>query len=161
MLAMRTPTIAAGSDGGESRATLAVLDFDYVDTSGEARDQRSEHETRLENFMRALKSDLATRGKLRLVVPACRPAPCSLAQSTASEVLKAAREAGADLLMMGTIHKMSTLVQWAKVEAVDTRTGRPVVDKLFTFRGDTDEAWARAETFITDEIMTTQQRSAR
>jgi hypothetical protein len=49
---------------------------------------------------------------------------------------------------------MSTLVQWAKVEAVDTKTGQALFDKLFTFRGDTDEAWRRAEAFILEEITT-------
>ncbi len=48
--------------------------------------------------------------------------------------------------------KMSTLVQWAKIEAIDVRTGWIAFDKLFTFRGDTDEAWRRAEAFISDEI---------
>ena len=47
---------------------------------------------------------------------------------------------------------MSTLVQWAKIEAIDARTGRIVLDKLFSFRGDTDEAWRQAEAFIFDEL---------
>jgi len=43
-------------------------------------------------------------------------------------------------------------VQNAKVEAIDARTGRVMFEKLFTFRGDTDEAWRRAEIFIANEI---------
>ena len=67
--------------------------------------------------------------------------------------LAAAREAGADILLIGGVHKMSTLVQWAKVQAIDAATGQIALDKLFTFRGDTDEAWRRAEAFISNEML--------
>jgi hypothetical protein len=33
----------------------------------------------------------------------------------------------------GGVHKMSTLVQWAEVKAIDTKTGRTVLDKLSPF----------------------------
>ncbi|MEJ0096270.1 MAG: DUF2380 domain-containing protein [Methylocella sp.] len=148
------PSCVNAEDGGEKArgAAIAVIDFDYIDTSGEERDQRREHETRLNVFTRALKDGLGEGGKFQLVTPVCQPDPCSLAGSTVSAILAAAREAGAGILLIGGIHKMSTLVQWAKVEAIDVRTGRIVLDKLFTFRGDTDEAWRRAEAFISDEI---------
>ena len=57
------------------------------------------------------------------------------ARSSGSALLKAANATGADFLMVGGIHKMSTLVQWAKAEVIDLRTGQIVLDKLFTFRG--------------------------
>ena len=72
--------------------------------------------------MSALKDDLAAGGKFRVIVPACRPDPCS--RSTGSELLKTAHAAGADFLLVGGIHKMSTLVQWAKAEVID-RQERP------------------------------------
>jgi hypothetical protein len=148
------PSCGKAEDGSNKtqRAAVAVIDFGYVDTSGEERDQRKEHETRLGNFMRALRDDLAKGGSFGLVTPACVPKPCSLAGSTLTDLLAAAHEAGADILLIGGVHKMSTLVQNAKVEAIDARTGRVMFDKLFTFRGDTDEAWRRAEIFIVDEI---------
>jgi hypothetical protein len=133
-------------------AAIAIVDFNYVDTSGEMRDQRTEHEMRLSVFMSALKNDLAARGKFRLVVPAYRPDPCS--RSGGSKLLKAAKAAGADFLMVGGIHKMSTLVRWAKAEVIDLRNGQIVLDRLFTFRGDTDQAWRRAEKFISNELTT-------
>jgi len=148
------PSCGTAQDGGPKAqgAAIAVIDFDYVDTSGEERDQRKEHEMRLGNVMRALRDDLAKGGSFRLVTPACVPNPCSLAGSTVTDLLAASREAGADILLIGGVHKMSTLVQWAKIEAIDAGTGRVMFDKLFTFRGDTDEAWRRAESFIVKEI---------
>jgi Protein of unknown function (DUF2380) len=148
------PSCGNAEDGSNKtkRAAVAVIDFDYVDTSGEARDQRGEHEARLAVFMCALKDDLAHGDSFRLVTPTCAPAPCSLAGSTVTGLMAAAREAGADILLIGGVQKMSTLVQWAKIEAIDSRTERVLFDRLFTFRGDTDEAWRRAEVFIVDEI---------
>ncbi len=148
------PCYGRAQDSGENTqgVAIAVIDFEYVDTSGEVRDQRKEHEARLSAFMRNLNGDLGRAAKFRLVTPTCRPDPCSLAASTVSDLLAAARQAGADILLVGGVHKMSTLVQWAKVKVIDVRTGRIVLDKLFTFRGDTDEAWRQAEAFIFSEI---------
>jgi hypothetical protein len=54
------PFCGRAEESGEKAraAAIAVIDFDYVDTSGEARDQRQEHEARLGTFMRELKRNL-------------------------------------------------------------------------------------------------------
>jgi hypothetical protein len=152
MLPLLTPAIGSAADAVERGAAIAVIDFNYIDTSGEERDQRSEHEARLKDFMSALRRDLAAGDKLRSVAPVCRPEPCSLTPSTQGELLGAAREAGADVLLLGGIHKVSTLVQQVRIQAIDTKTGQVVLDRFFTFRGDTDEAWRRAEAFISDQL---------
>jgi hypothetical protein len=149
LLSVFTGGLAAQS-GKPQDTTIAVVDFDYRDTSGEPRDQRQEHEARLKDFMAGLRGDLAARGKT-VVSLNCGPAPCSVAMP-AGDLLRAAREAGAGILLVGSIQKMSTLVQWAKAEAIDTGTERIVLDRLFTFRGDNDEAWRRAEGFIADQL---------
>jgi hypothetical protein len=48
---------------------------------------------------------------------------------------------------------MSTLVQWAKIQIADEEQGRVVFDRLLTFRGDTDEAWQKAESFIARDVL--------
>ncbi|MGO9673489.1 MAG: DUF2380 domain-containing protein [Methylocella sp.] len=148
------PSCGRAGDGGDKAqgAAIAVIDFDYLDTSGEERDQRKEHEARLSAFMGALRTDFATGAKFKVVTPICQPEPCSLGGTMVPKLLAAARDAGADIVLIGGVHKMSTLVQWAKVEAIDAKTGGVLFDKLFTFRGDTDDAWRRAEAFIFEEI---------
>jgi hypothetical protein len=47
---------------------------------------------------------------------------------------------------------MSTLVQLVETAAVDTTSQRVVFRKFFTFRGDDDEAWQRAERFVSEEV---------
>jgi len=148
-LAIASPVAAA--DGAPSPLPIAVLDLVYVDTSGEPRDQTEAHAVRIRRFSDALRSDLARSGKFRIVTPQCGSAPCS-ASGEPSELVARAREAGAKLVLIGGVHKQSTLIQWAKVQAVDVDADRPVFDKLYTFRGDTDEAWERAEAFIAREV---------
>ena len=48
---------------------------------------------------------------------------------------------------------MSTLVQWAKIQVADEEQGRIVFDRLLTFRGDTDEAWQKAESFVARDVL--------
>jgi Protein of unknown function (DUF2380) len=146
--------IAAGLARAEDQITapvsIAVADFDYVDTSGELRDQRVEHEARLQTFMRAIRNDLARSGHYRIVVLACSQAPCAAGGS--AQLMKEARSAGATRLLYGGIHKESTLIQWMKVEAVEVESGKHLFDRLMTFRGDTDESWMRSERFLIKQL---------
>jgi len=146
---MSTAGLAADDGKPAKTPVIALVDFSYEDTSGEERDQRREHAVRLDAFMTALRSDLA-QGRT-VVTPTCNPAPCSGAQP-AEVLLRAAREAGAGILLVGGVHKMSTLIQNAQVIALDAATGQVVADKVYTFRGDNDEAWRRAEGFIAGDF---------
>jgi len=148
-MVIASPAVAV--DAALSPVPIAVLDLVYLDTSGEPRDQTQEHAARIRRFSDALRSDLERGGKFRVVTPTCGAAPCS-ASGEPSELVARAREAGARLLLIGGVHKQSTLIQWAKVLAVDVDAGQPVLDKLYTFRGDTDEAWERAEAFVAREL---------
>ncbi|HLY56227.1 MAG TPA: DUF2380 domain-containing protein [Stellaceae bacterium] len=131
---------------------VAVLELDYADTSGEPGDTRQLHAARLAHFTEALRADLAKSGKFKVVTPSCDPAPCAAGTADPSDLFAHARQAGARFMILGGVHKMSTLVQWAKVQMVDVVDDKVVLDKLVTFRGDDDEAWSRAENFIAGEI---------
>ena len=75
-LAAACPWRPAGATSPASEPiAIAVLDLDYVDTSGEARDQQKEHAARLQRFAAGLRQDLAGSGKYRIVYPACDPLP--------------------------------------------------------------------------------------
>lgn len=138
--------------GEAAPVPIAVADFDYADTSGEVRDQRAEHAERLQAFGRSIRVDLARSGKYRVVELKCQPGPCSAGQMPPEELVQQARQAGARLLLYGGVHKMSTLIQFAKVQMVDVEADKLIFDRLVTFRGDTDDAWARAEQFLAREL---------
>lgn len=152
VLAVVGSCLCDGFASADSGVDLAILDFAYVDTSGEPADQAAAHKRRLQAFMAALRGDLATDGQFRLAPLTCGPVPCADRGVAPVDLLRAAADAGATILVMGGIHKQSTLVQWAKVQAIDIAADRVVFDRLFTFRGDSDEAWDRAEAFVSREL---------
>ena len=68
-------------------------------------------------------------------------------------LLGKAQAAGAGYLLISSFHKLSTLVQWSKFDIVDVKARNVVFNRLVTFRGDNDEAWRHAESFIVREIL--------
>jgi hypothetical protein len=144
--------LRAQADAPPQPVALAVLNLDDVDTSGEPTDQTATHQRRAADFVSALQRDLSARGQYRIVPISCGSAPCDPAMNP-FELQKAARAAGANLVLLGGVHKMSTLVQWAKIQIADEEQGQVVFDRLLTFRGDTDEAWQKAESFIARDVL--------
>jgi hypothetical protein len=142
----------AGSGAPVSQAAvLEIDDFDYVDTSGEPTNAGVPHQTKLQTFMTALRRDFEADDRYRLALSSCIP-PCAANGSVTPDRLRAASHAGTNILVVGGIQKMSTLVQWAKVSVIDVGARRILFERLYTFRGDNDEAWRRAETFVSREI---------
>ncbi|NOJ40247.1 DUF2380 domain-containing protein [Bradyrhizobium australiense] len=131
---------------------FAVAEIEYVDTSGEVIDQSADHVRRLREFEASLRNDLAASGKLRNAGLDCPPNGCSVGDLDAGQLLGKAQAAGADLLVIGSVHKMSTLVQWAKFDIIDVKARKVVFERLVSFRGDNDEAWRRAASFIVRQI---------
>jgi hypothetical protein len=143
--------VAAPSRSADAPA-LAVTAPSYIDTSGEPRNQVADHARRVKLFADSLRADLATSGKFRITPLDCQPSPCTAATSDPAQLINKTREAGAAYLLIGGIHKMSTLVQWAKFDILDVDTQNVVFDRLLTFRGDDDAAWKNAETFLERDI---------
>jgi Protein of unknown function (DUF2380) len=142
---------ASAVTAGQALA-VSVDDFNYIDTSNEPTDQTAVHEKRLRAFMAALRDDVTADRRFELV-PSSSCAPnCPTEGPALGDRLSAASQAGAQILIIGIVHKRSTLVQVAWAVAVDTTSRRVVFRKFFTFRGDNDEAWQRAERFVSEEV---------
>jgi hypothetical protein len=146
VLAVTAPFIALGPAPGWSAGptdrplAVTVGDFAYVDTSAEPTDQAAIHGERLQAFMTALRRDVEADSRFHLV--ACAE-PCAG---------PAAAQTGASILVVGGIHKISTLVQTARVAGIDVASNRVIYSKLYTFRGDNEEAWKRAEAFVSEDV---------
>lgn len=140
---------AAFADAVEP-AALAVADFEFRDTSGEVRDQTTEHEARLKAFGVALQDALSE--KIDLVALPCQTEQCTIKDPGLVDLSKQARTARAKYLLIGQVHKMSTLVGWVKFAVLDLNGNKPVCDRYLTYRGDTDEAWRRAAEFTARDI---------
>ncbi|MER8828326.1 DUF3280 domain-containing protein [Mesorhizobium sp. M0938] len=142
---------AAFADAAEP-AALAVADFEFRDTSGEVRDQTAEHEARLKTFGVALRDSLSGNRKIDLVALPCQTEQCTIRDPGLVDLSRQARTASAKYLLIGQMHKMSTLVGWVKFAVLDLNDNKPVCDRYLTYRGDTDEAWRRAAEFTARDI---------
>jgi Protein of unknown function (DUF2380) len=149
---------AQQSQAQSEAPALAIAEIQYSDTSGEVIDQSADHFRRLREFEAALRTDLAASGKVRNVALDCPPNACSVGDIGADRLLDKAQAAGAAYLLISSFHKMSTLVQWAKLDIVDVKTRKVVFNRLVTFRGDNDKAWRHAESFVVREILDHEER---
>jgi hypothetical protein len=132
---------------------VAVAEIQYSDTSGEVIDQSAEHFRRLRQFEASLRADLAASGKVQNAALDCPPNACSIGDIDPVKLLDKAQAAGAGYLLISSFHKVSTLVQWAKFDIIDVKSRNVVFNRLVTFRGDNDEAWRHAESFIIRQIL--------
>ena len=131
---------------------VAIIDFAYVDTSGEPTDQTAVHRERLQTFMTTLRRDVAAEGRFRPVPVACEPPSCTDGSPAPADLPRIASDSGARILITGGIRKQSTLVQWAQVGIVDLAMSRVIFDRIYSFRGDSGEAWQRAAAFLSRDI---------
>jgi hypothetical protein len=146
-----------GAFGAEpsDRATIAVLEFDYLDSSGEPTDQTAMHRAQLATFTRSIRSDLESSGRYRVAPLTCDPDPCSTDVTEIRNIVASARKAGIEYVLLGGFHKASTLVQWARAQVIDVAAERLAFDRLLSFRGDNDKAWQRTEAFLMEELLAT------
>src|SRR5262245_16482691 len=150
LLVLTQPMAAVAAD---EKIPIAVAEFDYRDSSGEPEDQRAKHAAQLESFANSVRAGLESSGKYRVVPLTCEPAPCRAGDLDAEALIAAAHKAGARQLLFGGIHKMSTLVQFAKVQVIDLKLDKLIFERLLTFRGDNDDAWDHAQRFVVRDIV--------
>jgi hypothetical protein len=132
--------------------TVAVADFDYIDTSGEVRDQRAEHQARMLRFTELLRESLSAQGDFHVRPLECAEPPCTPINMQPARFIDASRRSGARFVLYGGIHKISTLVQWGDVQLLDLEADKVLFRQNVTFRGDTDEAYRRAAAFVGDAV---------
>ena len=157
-IALASAAMLCASSAGHSQAQgampgLAVAELQYVDTSGEVIDQSADHVRRRREFEASLRSDLVKSGKIRDVGLDCPANACSVEDIDFERLLGKAQAAGASHLLIGAVHKMSTLVQQAKFNIVEVKSRKVVFDRYVSFRGDSDQAWRRAESFVASQIL--------
>jgi len=137
-----------------SLPTIAVLDLELIDTSGEVTDQREDHARRLGAMVKRLREDFVAQGIYRVIdTPELR---ARIAETGKSQYLNRcngcelvlARSVDADRVLTGAVHKVSTLVLSLTVDIKDVATGAIVRRKALDFRGDNDVAWDRATRYL-------------
>src|SRR6476659_1448524 len=118
---------ASAATAGHALA-VSVDDFNYIDTSNEPTDQTAVHQKQMRAFVTALRDDVTADRRFELVPSSCAP-NCP----TEGDRLRAASQAGTQILIIGVVHKLSTLVQVVRIAAIDITDQRVVFRKYFQF----------------------------
>ncbi|MBD3896486.1 DUF2380 domain-containing protein [Halomonas sp. ML-15] len=130
------------ADTGKS--TLALAHFDFRDTSGELHDQSAEHEARLTSLNELLYAGLAGNPEITLVELSCEMERCTHRSPGLAVLAGQAQAAGAQYLLVGEIHKVSTLIGRGRLAVLDLDDNNTFAcEQLLSYRGDSDEAWQR------------------
>ena len=131
---------------------LAVFDFELLDTSlqGEVNGPRSDENDRLIRAGDQLRKQLTESGKFQLldIAPINAAAHGSNLQACGGCDVQLAQRLGADLAITGVVQKVSNLILNMNIYLRDVHTGRVVTVMSADLRGNTDESWSRAMSYL-------------
>jgi hypothetical protein len=146
MLAM-VPLLA-----GAAPSQVAVFDFELIDTSlqGEVDGPRSDEQGRLMRAGDQVRKALADSGRFTVldIAPVNVAAHGSNLQACGGCEVQLARQIGADLVITGTVQKVSNLILNINFYLRDVHTGQLVTAMSADMRGNTDESWTRAADYL-------------
>jgi hypothetical protein len=127
---------------------VAIFDFELIDTSldGAINGPRADEQRRLLALADELRRRLAQSGRYLPVdiSPIADEARASNLQACGGCDAQLAKQAGAELAITGTVHKISNLILNMSVYLRSAEDGRLVQQMSASFRGNTDESWSRA-----------------
>jgi Protein of unknown function (DUF2380) len=150
LVALLLAAAASGASAQAGPARLAVAELDFTDTSGEVGDLAAEHALRMTALADRLRQGLA--GPTVEVVALACPEPCTGGDPGIEALSAAAGAAGARYLLVGQARKISTLIGTIYLGVIDLGERRVACDRVFSYRGDNDAAWARAADFAIGDI---------
>jgi hypothetical protein len=131
---------------------VAVFDFELVDTSlqGEVDGPRGDEQDRLMRAGDQLRKGLAESGKFHLVdiSPVNAAAHGSNLQACGGCDVQFAQKIGADLAITGVVQKVSNLILNINIYVRDVHSGGIVAVMSADMRGNTDESWSRAMSYL-------------
>jgi hypothetical protein len=131
---------------------VAVFDFELVDTSlqGEVDGPRADEQRRLKEAGDQLRKALAESGKFVVldIAPINAAAHANNLQACGGCDVQYAQQLGADLAITGLVQKVSALILNMNIYLRDAHTGRLIASMSADFRGNTDESWSRAASYL-------------
>ena len=131
---------------------VAVFDFELIDTSlqGEVDGPRSDEQGRLMRAGDQVRKALADSGRFTVldIAPVNVAAHGSNLQACGGCEVALGRQLGADLVITGTVQKVSNLILNINFYLRDVHTGQLVTAMSADMRGNTDESWTRAADYL-------------
>ena len=153
LLLVSTMVMASIAFADTGKATLALAHFDFRDTSCEVEDQSAEHQARLTSLNETLYAGLAGNPGITLADLTCEMERCTHRSPGLDALAGQARAAGAQYLLIGEVHKVSTLIGRANLAVLDLEDSNTLAcEQRLSYRGDSDEAWQRMAQYALRDI---------
>ena len=131
---------------------VAVFDFEFIDSSlqGEVNGPRPDEKDRLMRAGDQLRKAMAESGQYAVVDigPVNAAAHGKNLQACGGCDVQYARQLGADLAVTGLVQKVSALILNMNIYLRDAHTGQLITSMSADFRGNTDESWSRAASYL-------------
>jgi hypothetical protein len=131
---------------------LAIFDFELLDTSleGEMRGPQADEHDRLIRISDQVRRQVTESNKFQLldIAPVKAAAEGSNLQACGGCDVQYAQRIGADLVITGVMKKVSTLILNLTIFMRDAHTGQLITAMNADFRGNTDESWTRATSYL-------------
>jgi Protein of unknown function (DUF2380) len=131
---------------------IAVFDFELLDTSlqGEVDGPRADEQDRLAKVGDQLRKQLEESGRFQVLdISAVKAAlHRNNLQACGGCDVQFAQQLGADLVITGMVQKVSNLILNMNIYLRDVPTGRVVAAMSADLRGNTDESWSRAMSYL-------------
>jgi hypothetical protein len=131
---------------------VAVFDFELVDTSlqGEVNGPRTDEQGRLMRVGDQLRRELTESVKFHVldIAPVNAAAHGSNLQACGGCDVQYAQRLGADLVITGVVQKVSNLILNVNIYMRDVHSGGLVTFAGADMRGNTDESWSRAMSYL-------------
>ena len=145
--------------------SLAVLEFELVDDQNNPVTKAAQ-EVRLRNATAQLQRELAQRQLYRVVDPAPSQELQRLLRSQQEYLYRCddcaeqvGRLLGVDLVMATWVQKVSELILNLNVQILDVRTQAVVFSKSVDMRGNQDETWTRAVSYLVRDMAEKRERN--
>lgn len=139
----------AGAAHAEPLPRVVVFDMEIADTSGESA--HPDHPARLRRMTDLLVDGLRATGRYETqaardtVIAAELPASIRACNGCERDL---ARKAGADIVVTGVIHKISTLILNERIMMRDVNSGEILASAIVDIRGDNERSWRRGIEWI-------------
>jgi len=141
--------IVAGLASADERKKVAAFDLEFIDTSGEGNDPVQTKRLKLTSAK--LRDLLAASGQYEIVdiAPATDQIEAAgyLSSCNGCEI-EIARDLGADLALIGTVRKVSSLILYISLYMTDAHSGKAVRTHRVSIRGNTEESWFRGVRYL-------------
>jgi len=156
-IALAAPFVLFLTGARAAERTVAVFDFELVDTSleGASHGPRADETARLAKLADELRHRLAQSGRFDVVdtAPVAARAHAANLQTCGGCDVALARDVGAQLAVTGWVQKVSNLILNLNIVVRSVDTGEVIWIKSADMRGNTDESWDRTLDYLVGNYM--------